>query len=46
MKALSVVLILVVAIGFGIVGCTDNAEPVVALDNQAEILNLERGWAQ
>ena len=35
MKALSVVLFLVVAMGVGMVGCTDNAEPLVAPDNQA-----------
>ena len=45
MKARSVVFALAVAIGFGLVGCTDNAEPLVAPDTKSDAVTLEKGWA-
>jgi len=44
MKALSVVFALVVAMGFGWVGCNDDAEPLVAPDTRSDAVTLEKGW--
>jgi hypothetical protein len=47
MKALSFVLILVVAMGFGMMACNDNADPLVAPNDQAvtqgEAISLAKG---
>ena len=43
MKGLSVLLVLAVAVGFGLMGCSDTTDPIVAPADQPEAISLAKG---